>query len=190
MFKLSHASTILTCLGAVGTIATSVASVMATPKALALLEDAKEEKEDLTKMEIVRIAGPAYIPSIVIGVSTLACIFGANILNKQSQATLASAYALLDSSYREYKAKVKEIYGKDADIYIQTEVAKDRHKKFDEDETGEEIKEGECLFFDSAALRYFTSTFDEVIQKATIDDDLECYIISTPFDSTTSFMDI
>ena len=41
-------------------------TVKATPKALSLLEQAKEEKgEELTKLETVKIAGPAYIPSIV-----------------------------------------------------------------------------------------------------------------------------
>ena len=107
LFFKRNSSTILTCVGALGVVTTSVLAVKATPKALALIEAAKEEKgEELTPVETVQVAGPVYIPAIVTGVSTIACIFGANALNKRQQAALMSAYALLDSSYKEYKAKV------------------------------------------------------------------------------------
>lgn len=169
-------STVLTCLGAIGVIGTAVAAVRATPKATKLIDDARTEKEQpLTKLEIVKAAAPAYIPSIVIGASTVACIFGANILNKQTQASLASAYALLDSSYKEYKNKVVELYGEEADDRVKDEIVKDRYE-----EDNFELPEGEQLFFDFNTLQYFTSTMDKVIQKVTMDDGLECYIISMP----------
>ena len=90
-FLTRNASTILTFIGAGGVIATSVIAVKATPGALKLLERAKEEKgEDLTTLEKVKVAGPAYIPAVVTGASTIACIFGANVLNKRNQASLMS----------------------------------------------------------------------------------------------------
>lgn len=50
----NNSPTILTCIGAIGVVGTSVLAVRATPKALKLLEKATEEKgEDLTKMEVV-----------------------------------------------------------------------------------------------------------------------------------------
>lgn len=110
-----NASTILTCLGGVGVVATTILAVKATLKALQLMEEAKEEKgEELSKWEIVKVAGPRYIPTVLVGAGTLACIFGANVLNKRQQAALMSAYTLLDSSYKQYQQKVKEIYGEDA----------------------------------------------------------------------------
>lgn len=39
-----NASTVLSCLGGVGVVATSVLAVKATPKALKLIDKAKEEK--------------------------------------------------------------------------------------------------------------------------------------------------
>ena len=39
-----NASTVLTCLGGVGVVLTSVMSVKATPKVMGLLDEAKEEK--------------------------------------------------------------------------------------------------------------------------------------------------
>lgn len=150
-----NASTILTGVGIVGVAATAVTAVKVTPKALILLEAEKKKKgEKLTKLETIKVAGPAYIPSIIIGVSTITCIFGANYLNQRQQASLASAYALLDRSYREYRNKVKELYGESE---VQTEIAKDH---YDEEDTPED--DGKELFYDTYSKRYFRSTIEEV----------------------------
>lgn len=183
-FLKRNASTILTCIGAAGVIATSIAAVKATPKAEMLLREAEEEKgENLTTLEKIQIAGPVYIPSLLIGASTIACIFGANILSARQQATLMSAYGLLDASYKEYSKKVKELYGEEADNKVKEEVTKEHYT-----EIPETIPEGKQLFFDFKTLNYFESTMDEVLQKVTMDDGLECYIINTPFDSMYDYM--
>lgn len=154
VFIKKNASTILTTVGGVGVVATSVMAVKATPKALQALDEAKEEKgEDLTKFEAAVVAGPAYIPSIVMGTTTIACIFGANILNKRHQASLMSAYALVSNSYKEYRDKVEELYGEGANDNVQTEIAKD---KYDEDKVAD--GDGEELFYDEFSKRYFKST--------------------------------
>lgn len=159
-FLNRNASTILTCMGGVGVIATSVMAVKATPKALAVLEEAKEEKgEDLTKMEIVKVAGPAYIPAALVGISTIACIFGANVLNKRKQGALMSAYALLDNSYKEYRNKVNELYGEGADDQVKEELAIDKFEESDVDVTGDKQ-----LFYDEFSERYFESTMADVIK--------------------------
>lgn len=158
-FLKRNSSTILTCVGAVGVVATSVLTAKATPKAVLLLEQAEEEKgEELTRFEKVLAATPAYIPSIVVGASTIACIFGANVLNKHQQAAMASAYALLDSSYKEYKNKVIELYGGEADRQVKNEIAKD---KYDEDL---EVEDGKTLFYEEFSGRYFESTTEKVLR--------------------------
>lgn len=162
LFLKRNSSTILTCVGAVGVVTTAVLAVKATPKALDLLREAEAEKgEELTVLEKVQVAGPAYIPAAVTGASTIACIFGANALNKRQQATLMSAYALLDNSYKEYKQKVEELYGDEAGAKIRAEIAKDR---IDEAEATEE-DDGKLLFFDDYSSRYFRATIEQV-QKA------------------------
>ena len=160
MFLNRNSSTILTWIGAAGVIATTTLAVRATPKAVLLLEEAKKEKgEELTNTEVVTTVIPVYIPSIIVGVSTITCIFGANFLNKRNQAALTSAYALLNSSYKEYKNKVIELYGEDKNEEVQAEIAKDKYK--DDDIPGD----GTELFFDSFSGRYFRST-KEKVQKA------------------------
>ncbi len=174
--------TILTYLAAIGVVATSVMAVKATPKAMMLLEQATDEKgEELTKLEVVRVAGPVYIPALAIGVSTISCIFGANVLNKRNQASLVSAYALLNQSYQQYRNAAKTVYGEDADEKIKIEAAKnvyvsaDGYYIYDPESESEEI-----LFYDTFCQRYFTSTMSSVL----MDDGLECYIISTLFEPT------
>ena len=155
-----NASTILTCIGAVGVVATAVTAVRATPKVVKLLDACEAEKgASLTKSEVVQIAGPHYIPAILLGAGTIACMFGANTLNKQQQAALMSAYALLDNSYKEYKKKVEEIYGEEASSHIREEIAKDKY--VDEDI---KVEDGKRLFYDEFSGRYFESTSGKVIQ--------------------------
>lgn len=161
-FFKRNSATILTCIGGAGTVATAVMAVKATPKALYLLEQAKMEKgEELTKLEVIQTAGPCYIPSVLVGSATLAAIFGANILNKQQQAALTSAYALLSTSYNEYKDKVKEMLGEDGEIEIRNEIVKDKY-------TGDEKKDYDDteLFYDEYSGRYFNSTKYKVQRAA------------------------
>lgn len=160
LFLKRNAPTILTIIGAGGVIATSVMAVKATPKALKLLEHAKDEKgEELTTWETVKTAAPMYIPAAVTGASTIACIFGANVLNKRNQASLVSAYALLDSTYKKYRAKVTELYGEEGDKKIIEEVAKDDLDK--EDLSHDDQRQ---LFYDITSMRYFESTIEDVQQ--------------------------
>lgn len=172
-FVKRNASTILTCMGGVGVVATSVMAVKATPKALSLIEEAKNEKgEDLTTIEIVRTAGPSYIPATLIGLSTIACVFGANVLNKHHQAALASAYALLDNSYKEYKAKLIELYGEETHQDVVNAIAIEKaNKQYIHSEClcnscdlSTEENDGEPkLFYDEHSNRYFEATIEQVI---------------------------
>lgn len=157
-FTNRNASTILTVTGSVGVAATSVMAVKATPKAMQLIAQAKEEKgEDLTKMEVVKVAAPVYIPAALVGVSTIACVVGANVLNKRQQAALVSAYAFVDNSYKEYKKKVEELYGEDAHAQIREEIARD---KYNDDILVEDDK---LLFYDDYSERYFNARMEDVI---------------------------
>lgn len=160
-FIKRNSATILTCVGGAGVIITSVMAVKETPKAMRLIEEAEKEKgESLTKLEVVKATAPVYIPAIATGAATIACIFGANALNKRHQAALMSAYALLDSSYKDYKNKVKDLYGEEADQKVRADVAKD---KFKDDELYHE-DDGKQLFYDEYSNRYFRATNETVLR--------------------------
>ena len=168
LFLKKNSTAILTCVGAIGVVGTAVMAVKATPKANKRIENAREEKgEELTKVETVLAATPAYIPTAVMGLSTIACIFGANVLNKNQQASVASAYALVDRSFKEYKGKLKELYGEEADVKIRQSIANDHR---DEEIVAyapgivPALGAGEkCLFYEEYRGKYFEATMNEVL---------------------------
>ena len=158
-FLKNNGATVLTCAGALGVVATAVAAVKATPKAMKVLEKAKEEKGDkLTKIETFKNVAPAYIPSALIGTATISCIFGANVLNKKQQASLVGLYSLLDSSYKNYRSKVKELYGDDADKKVAMKMAEDHSK------TIKPSDEGSVIFMDAYSLQIFEARISDVVQ--------------------------
>lgn len=162
-----HSPTILTCMGAIGVVVTAVMTVKATPKAIKRLEMAEDDKgEKLTNLEVIFVAGPAFIPATVVGLSTISCILGANVLSKRNQASLVSAYALLNQSYQQYRNAAKAVYGEDANSKIQAQMAKDTYVSADGysvysadmDPESERI-----LCYDLYSKRYFTSTMAAVL---------------------------
>jgi hypothetical protein len=160
VFFKRNSSTVLTCIAGVGVVVTTVMAVKATPKAMTLLEEAKREKgDDLTTLETVVTAAPAYIPTVLVGASTIACIFGANVLNKRQQAALTSAYALLDNSYKEFRKKVDELYGEGSVAEVKEEIAKDQYAN-----NPIRVSEGMQLFYDDYSGRLFESTMENVLR--------------------------
>lgn len=111
-FIQRNSATVLAIAGAVGVVATVVTTTRAAPKAIRLLNEAKErENHELTIWQKMQVAIPVYIPVILTGSATIFCILSSNILNKASQASLMSAYMLLDQSHKDYQRKLKELYG-------------------------------------------------------------------------------
>jgi hypothetical protein len=164
-----NSSTILTIVGIIGVGATGVSAAVATPKAIKLVEMAKKEKgEELTKVETVVVAAPAYIPPALLCISTILCLLGANVLNKRQQASMVSAYALANRSYKDYRSKVKELLGDETDTKIMDAIVKDKCNYQGVYAPGYGSLEGNGetrLFYDEWGERYFESTI-EAVQNA------------------------
>lgn len=167
-FLKRNSSTILTGFGVVGVGGTIITTAVATHKAAKRIDAATEAKgEALTKTELVMTAAPVYIPVVLVAGSTIACIFGANVLNKRQQASLISAYALLDNTHKEYRGKLKELYGEEADIKIQDAIAK---AKRDDDMCayapglqGATRSEEKVLFYEPIRGEYFEASMNDVL---------------------------
>ena len=171
-FLKKNSATILTVTATIGVITTSVLSAKAAIKASRVLTHKEEEKgEKLTFEETISAIWTIYIPPVVSGMSTIACVFGANILNQCQQASLASAYALIDSSYKEYKAKLKELYGEEAHNNIVDAIAAEKCDEANISAGGltsaytQEIESDTepRLFYDEYSGRYFESTIEKVL---------------------------
>lgn len=159
---VNNSASILTGLGVVGVIGTAVVTAKLTPKALDILEEREKFKQDnyghsLTRFEKVLAVTPTYMPAILIGLATCSCIIGSNRINQIRQASLMSAYTYLDSCYKEYQRKVKEVFGEDGEKKVREEL----HKEIElYDKYGSLFEKK--LFYDEISKRYFEMSMYEI----------------------------
>mgnify|MGYP001829433549 CR=1 FL=1 len=174
-FIQRNSATVLAIAGAVGVVATVITTTRAAPKALRLLKEAEElEKHELTIWQKMQVVIPVYIPVILTGSATIFCILSSNILNKVSQASLTSAYMMIDQSYKNYQRKLKELYGQEAHDLIIESLAVEKAEApritgigmyqivdlaIDEALCGPKL-----LFYETLSERFFESTLEAVLE--------------------------
>ncbi len=134
MTVAKHSPEILTGIGIAGMIITTVMAVRATPKALELIEDKKEEldlypDDKLRPADIVKATWKCYVPAAVTGVTSAACLIGASSVNIRRNAALATAYNLSATALSEYKEKVLETVGEKKEQIIRNKVAEEQIAK-------------------------------------------------------------
>lgn len=158
-FAKRHSPEILTGLGIVGMITATVTAVKATPKALRRID----EEDAVTPVEIVKATWKCYIPSVVIGIVSIGCLVGANSVNTKRNAALATAYALSESTLKEYQEKVVEKIGEKKEKEVRDEIAKDKimRNPVVEDEIIE-TGMGETRCYDVISGRYFKSDIERL----------------------------
>lgn len=160
-----HTPEILTGIGIAGMVTTTVLAVKATPKALRLIEEKKqeEEREKLTVAETIKTTWKCYVPAAVTGVASAACIIGASSVQTRRGAALATAYKLSEAAFTEYKEKVVETIGEKKEQTVrdkvnQSKVDKNPPKSSEVIITGN----GTTRFLDSLSGRYFESSRDAI----------------------------
>lgn len=166
-----HSPGILTGIGIVGLLATSVMAVDATPKAMELIREKKEELgvEKLTAAETVKATWKCYIPAAVTAATSVACIVGANSVNAKRQAALATACTLSETAMREYKDKVVETIGEKKEREVMDAIAKDKIEKNPVSKSEVILtNKGDTLCFDPWSSRYFKSDAEK-LRKAVND---------------------
>ena len=158
-----HSPEILVVVGVVGVVASTVMACKATTKASDVIEEHKKEMDDIhfvveTKPEkyseedfqkdtvivytqtAVKLA-KLYAPAVAIGAASIACIIGShNILTKRN-AALAAAYTAVDKTFKEYRNRVVDRFGKEVDKQLRYNI---KAKEFEEttvDENGNEKTE-------------------------------------------------
>lgn len=159
-----HSPEILTGIGIAGMITTTVLAVKATPKAIRLIEEAKEEKgEDLTKAETIKTCWKAYIPAAATCVASTACLIGASSVSIRRNAMLATAYKLSETAFSEYKEKVVETIGDEKEKVVREKVSEERIKK--NPITKNEVimtDYGDTQFYETLSGRYFKSDIEQI----------------------------
>lgn len=164
---VKHSPEILVGLGISGMIATTVLAVRATPKALDILDKkAREEQrpvEEFTNLEKVKACWKCYIPATITGITSAACIIGANSVNARRNAALAAAYTLSDTALREYQEKVVETIGEKKEQVVREKIAEDKIKS--NPVSNNEIyitQNGDTRCYDVLSGRYFYSDIEKI----------------------------
>lgn len=135
-----HSPEILVVAGVVGAVTSAVMACKATTKVHDILEDTKtkvdqvhevlanddipeekysveDSKKDLaiiyaqTGFEFVKLYGP----SVALGVLSITAILTSNNILRKRNLALAAAYTTIDRSFKEYRGRVVERFGKDLD---------------------------------------------------------------------------
>ena len=161
-----HSPEILTGIGIAGMVTTVVMAVRATPKALVLMEEKKEEygADKLTAKEMVEAAWRCYIPTTAVGIASIACLIGASSTNFHRNAALATAYTLSESTLKEYQKQVVETVGEKKEQTIRESVSKDKMNANPVREIILTEKGGNTICYDVLSGRYFKSDRDKIMQ--------------------------
>lgn len=173
LFIKKNAGTILSVMGSIGVVVTAITAARAAPKAIKLLEDAREEKgSKLSRIEVAQIGFKTYLPVGLVSAATITCIMSANVLSRNKQANITSAYALLDQSYKDYRRKVIEMYGEETDHKIIEAIAVDRAKEVhlsasymcDNVDLSLDNSSGKpILWYEEYSKRFFEATLEQIL---------------------------
>ena len=181
---------ILMGLGITGMLTSTILAVKATPKVYEIIKDEKEirqlhEEEPLSKLDIVKLGWKYYIPAgIMFGLSS-ACLIGSNSEYAKRSAALAVAYGISEKALTDYRSKVVDLFGKEADAEVKDAIAMDTVK-------GNPVNEvfvaggGDVLCYDTISGRYFNSGMDK-LKKA--ENKLNYEILHNMYYSLNDFYD-
>ena len=168
-FLRKHGGTILAVAASVGVVATAIETGRATTKAQHILEVDKEltkfnedefgvTEEPPTKKQIVLMCWKAYVPAVILGGGTIACILGSNALNKKQLAGLTAAYMALGKTYQTYRQKVIENIGLEKEAEIQEQISEEKLP-----EVRDKMAEEKLLCYEPISKRYFHATEAELL---------------------------
>lgn len=131
-----HSPEILVTVGVIGGVTSAVMACKATTKASSIIAEAREQvdtvhecleisdkyteedsKKDLALIYIqtgVKFA-KLYGPSIILGATSITAILAAHNIMRKRNVALMAAYTTIDHSFKEYRGRVVERFGKELD---------------------------------------------------------------------------
>lgn len=167
-----HSPEILMVAGVIGTVAGAVMACKETLELEDVLDECKQEKmeleeqyamceeysEDALKKDQVKLTikqaakiVKLYAPSVIMEVTSIGVIFASNDIMRKRNASMAAAYATLNSMYKRYRQNIIESYGEEVDKDMRFGV---KHEKVTEiDEDGNKVKiDARIVDLDNTAL--------------------------------------
>lgn len=163
MSAAEHLPGILTAVGVTGMVTSIIFAVRATPKAMELIEEEKEEKqvEKLDPVSTVKVTWKCYIPTVATAALSTVCIIEGCHVNARRNAALAAAYTLSDSAFREYQQKVVETVGEKKEDKIRSDIAQEKaNREIRNDIPVISTGKGQTKCYDTITGRVFDSDIE------------------------------
>ena len=164
-----HSPEILLAAGTVGVVVSGVMACKATLKVNEILDESKQQidtihsvaadpnmaekytaednKKDLaivytqTTVKMIKLYGP----SVGLGVVSLGCMIGSNRILSKRNVALAAAYTAVDKSFKEYRSRVVERFGKQLDKELRYNIKAKEVEEVSKDENGHEVVKKEVV---------------------------------------------
>lgn len=164
-----HSPEILLAAGTVGVVVSGVMACKATLKVNEILDESKQQidtihsvaadpnmvekytaedsKKDLaivytqTAVKMIKLYGP----SVGLGVVSLGCMIGSNRILSKRNVALAAAYTAVDKSFKEYRGRVIERFGKQLDKELRYNIKAKEIEEVSKDENGHEAVKKEVV---------------------------------------------
>lgn len=176
-----HGPSILTGMAAVGVVLTGYLTHRATDKttseqvinmAKEFTDEVKNSDGNIDQIDTDTIVSKEldgwfkrywknYIPPVVAGVGTIACIIGANYWHLSKESALAAAVAFYKASESDLKEVIKEKFGEDALEDVKKEVAK---KRIDDDRPPWEPKDSTRMtIYEPYTKQWFRASQQEIL---------------------------
>ena len=165
-FKLKkHSPEILVVAGVIGTVTSAVMACKATLKVNDVIDETKETIEDIhycvgkglktadgeeytqevanKELTIVYIQtgwkfAKLYGPAVLLGVASIGCMVGSNKILRKRNIALGAAFTAMDKSFKEYRGRVIEKFGKDLDRELRFNTKAKQIEETVVDENGKE----------------------------------------------------
>lgn len=164
-----HSPEILLAAGTVGVVVSGVMACKATLKVNEILDESKQQidtihsvaadpnmaekytaedsKKDLaivytqTAVKMIKLYGP----SVGLGVVSLGCMIGSNRILSKRNVALAAAYTAVDKSFKEYRGRVIDRFGKQLDKELRYNIKAKEIEEVSKDENGHEVVKKEVV---------------------------------------------
>lgn len=181
-----HSPEILLTVGIVGGVASAVMACKATTKLSGILEEGKKNADELKEyvetegyseeytaedyandVRIVKVQTAVnvikiYAPSVVLGVVSITSILAGHKIIKTRNAALSAAYAAIDHSFKEYRNRVVERFGKELDHELKYNIKAKEVQEVVTDENGnEQVVTNTVEIADITTLSEYSRFFDE-----------------------------
>lgn len=203
-FIVQKSPTILLVLGVAGCISAAVIAIKETPKAMKLLDERKEEleTEKLDPKEIVKTTWKLYLPVVITGMLSIACIIFSHSLNERRKAALATAYTIAETSMLEFKNRVREAIGEEKELEIEDQVNNVIEEKFGKEMEQKKIFSGyddvwilepitgqEFLSSENKVREIINDLNEEILDGFTMSVDVNEYLLALGLNPSDVFGD-